>query len=160
MLGMKHVIATCVVLWPADVAAQTLGVAEDIVIGCFETAQSGGPPPLCIGQAASQCQNVPGGDTTVGMAECIVSETEIWDAMLNAEYKIARARLAEIGGEDLQISLRDAQRAWIAFRDAECALQYDRWQGGTIRSIVYANCILEMTATRALMLRDIGRDVL
>jgi uncharacterized protein YecT (DUF1311 family) len=55
---------------------------------------------------------------------------------------------------DRSDALRDAQRAWIAFRDADCAARYAMWQDGTIRTIVGANCHLTMTAQRTIELRD------
>ena len=123
---------------------------------CFETAAVGETQPGCIGAASNACQRRPGGDTTIGITECIAAETAAWDAILNREYRAARDALDGEGeiGIDTGQALLEAQRAWIAYRDAECALTYARWQGGTIRSIAAANCHLVFTATRAIELRD------
>jgi uncharacterized protein YecT (DUF1311 family) len=143
---------------PAVLPAQALKVDENIIMGCFLATQTGAAArsEQCAGEAANQCQSLPGGSTTIGITECIGAETAVWDRFLNTQYQVAREHLFAVGGEDLQISLRDAQRAWIAFRDAECALQYDRYAGGTIRSVVYASCMMTMTATRAVALGKIG----
>nr|WP_281495963.1 lysozyme inhibitor LprI family protein [Marivita sp. S6314] len=140
--------------------AQTLTVDPDRVRACFEATEVGALYPPCLGQAAGQCQDQPGGSTTVGMADCIAAETAEWDAILNEEYKATQAMNAAQDAEgrssilDRTEALRDAQRAWIAFRDADCAARYAIWQDGTIRTIVGANCHLTMTASRAVQLRD------
>ena len=141
-------------------AAQELSVDTQIVRQCFENTEIGALYPPCLGQASGQCQDLPGGSTTVGMADCIMAETAAWDAILNEEYKATQQanEAADTDGHspvmDRSDALRDAQRAWIAFRDADCAARYAMWQDGTIRTIVGANCQLTMTAQRAIELRD------
>lgn len=122
---------------------------------CFANTPIGEVAPQCLGRAAGACQDA-GNDTTLGIGMCIQSETAAWDAILNREYQSVRAafqgRAAQ--GVPLPDLLRDAQRAWIAYRDAECGLAYARWADGSIRTIVGANCMMVMTAQRALELRD------
>ncbi len=136
--------------WP-----QSLAIDPGQVYACHANTPEVQRSPSCLGAASNICQGQPGGSTTIGIAECIQAETQVWDQILNDEYQVARAHLAGLN-QDLSVSLRDAQRAWIAFRDAECDLTYARWQGGSIRSIAYANCVLVMTAERALQLRSMG----
>jgi uncharacterized protein YecT (DUF1311 family) len=100
---------------------------------------------------------MPGGTTSQGIATCIAAETAIWDDILNEEYQSTRAVLKirdADEGSDLAGGLQKAQRAWIAFRDAECDLTYAHWEGGSVRGIAYANCLLVMTAERSTSLRD------
>lgn len=137
------------------VAAQNLAIDPGQVYACHANTPEGQRTATCLGAASNICQGLPGGSTTIGISECIQAETQVWDQILNDEYQVARAHLASLN-EGLSVSLRDAQRAWIAFRDAECELTYARWQGGSIRSIAYANCVLVMTAERALQLRSMG----
>lgn len=140
--------------------AQDVSIDQQIVRDCFENTEIGALYPLCLGQASGQCQERPGGSTTIGITECIQAETAMWDVILNEEYKwtqMANETADEQGLSqvmDRTDALRDAQRAWIAFRDADCAARYAMWQDGTIRSIVAANCHLTMTAGRAIELRD------
>ena len=47
-----------------------------------------------------------------------------------------------------QNQLRDAQRLWIKFRDADCAL-LGSLTGGSIDRINSASCFLDMTKQRA-----------
>lgn len=126
------------------------------VEACFAGTAIGVTAPPCLGDASNACQAEPGGSTTIGITDCIQTETAAWDAILNREYRATRDALSgtSAAGIDTGQALLDAQRAWIAYRDAECALTYARWQGGTIRSVAAANCAMVFTATRALALRD------
>lgn len=119
-------------------------------------------PANCIGITVSACVARPGGDTTVGMVDCIGAETAAWDAILNEEYASTmedfrdRDASGDVAAPDMTRvgTLREAQRAWIAFRDAECRAQYAIWGGGTLRQVVGANCVLTETAERAVELRQ------
>ncbi|WP_172839506.1 lysozyme inhibitor LprI family protein [Sulfitobacter alexandrii] len=133
-------------------AAAAQQVDGNAVRSCFANTPIGETTPDCLGAASNACQDQ-GFDTTQGITQCIQAETAVWDDLLNAEYKSTRAALADQDAA-LPDTLLTAQRAWIAFRDAECALDYARWQGGSIRSVVFANCMMVMTARRTLELRD------
>ncbi|WP_332711879.1 lysozyme inhibitor LprI family protein [Pelagibacterium mangrovi] len=107
------------------------------------------PQTNCIGAASNPCmENEEGGYSTIGMAECVGRETNWWDSQLNVHY----ASLEETLDADLFASLRDAQRSWLAYRDASCGFEYELWSEGTIRTLVYAGCILDSTAQRAYAL--------
>jgi uncharacterized protein YecT (DUF1311 family) len=116
----------------------------------------------CVGDAANGCQRVHpsgfDGVTTQGISECLAAETKIWDEFLNANYLALRRVMAEreenawSNDPDRTDTLRDAQRAWITFRDAECLRLLAKWQDGTIRSNVFHGCLLSMTAERAVAL--------
>ncbi len=144
-------------------AGQEFTVDANIVHACFEAAPAWQVNPDCIGEAANLCQAAPGGSTTLGIASCLSAEAAAWDAILNEEYQARQAEFQAhdpIGSaatvQELSDGLRDAQRTWIAFRDADCNLRYKLFQGGSIRSIVGASCHLRKTAQRAIELRDIG----
>lgn len=143
-------------LQPGSAPAQELAVDPATVEACFAGAAFEETEPACIGAAAGACQARPGGATTIGIVECVAAETAAWDAILNREYRAARAALDGPGGAGIDTgqALLEAQRAWIAFRDAECALTYALLQDGTIRSPAAAYCALEFTASRAIELRD------
>lgn len=133
-----------------------------LVRACHEGAAAWDAGPACIGAAAEACQAGAGGGSTPGIVGCLSSEADAWDALLNEEYGLLRDALraddAAAGGESRADALRDAQRAWIAFRDADCALAWSIWQDGTIRGPVAARCRLDHTARRALELRHLRRD--
>jgi uncharacterized protein YecT (DUF1311 family) len=145
---------------PGFLEAQELQIDSQIVRDCFENTEIGALYPSCLGQASSACQEQPGGSTTLGITDCILAETTEWDAILNEQYKATQAMNAEADDAghspvtDRTDALLNAQRAWIAFRDADCGARYAMWQDGSIRVIVAANCQMTMTAQRAIDLRD------
>jgi uncharacterized protein YecT (DUF1311 family) len=104
----------------------------------------------CIGAATGICQEVPGGDSTQGMAQCNRREQAWWDMMLNSYYADLQGKLEP----KVLDSLKLAQRAWIKYRDAKCQFAYDLWADGTISSVVLSYCLMETTATRAIELGD------
>jgi len=91
----------------------------------------------------SACMDESGG-VTGNMLDCMGSETEQQDARLNQNYKAAMQALTPAQ----QTQLRDAQRLWIKFRDADCAL-LGSLTGGSIDRINSASCFQDMTKQRA-----------
>ncbi len=143
-------------------ALLTVPVAADEA-GEIRACLAGAAQPMeCVGLTVGPCTERPGGETTVGMVECINAEHGAWDAILNEEYRATMSALrAEDATGDLAApdmtregTLRQAQRAWIVFRDAECRAQYARWGMGSLRQIVGANCVMVETAERAIELRQ------
>ncbi|MCQ0970293.1 DUF1311 domain-containing protein [Paracoccus sp. TK19116] len=125
------------------------------VEACFADALPGDGSPDCLGDQVKACTEAsPDGETTIGMGACIQAETAVWDDLLNREYTARRDDWSD--RPELVETLTKAQRAWIAFRDADCSLAYDRWDGGSMRSIAAANCRMVATARRALDLKDMG----
>jgi uncharacterized protein YecT (DUF1311 family) len=150
---VKRWLALLVLLPGPALADRQLQVNPAPVHQCLAQAATGQIAPACLGQAANACQDQPGGQSTLGITECLRSEAGVWDTLLNAQYKKLRARFRSEGGGRAEALLK-AQRAWIAFRDAQCALDYTRWGDGSMRSIAAATCEMEMTAARTIQLRD------
>jgi len=92
-----------------------------------------------------RCLDAPEGQSTYGMIECASGELKIQDARLNAAYRKAMAGL----NARQKTKLVAAQRAWIVFRDAECAA-YEDEDWGTISRINAADCVLTMTVKRTI----------
>ena len=80
------------------------------------------------------------------LSECAVASFSEADAELNARYKEIEHRLAE--APDVKELLKKAQRAWIAFRDAECAFQSSAVQGGSEAPMIVAGCKETLTRDR------------
>ena len=72
------------------------------------------------------------------------------DAVLNSAYRKAMEGLDE-HNRDL---LRTAQRAWIAFRDAECTYESAPNEGGSIHPLIYSGCLTALTMARTKQLRE------
>jgi hypothetical protein len=75
----------------------------------------------------------------------LADEASQADAALNANYK---ALSSQLDGANLQ-RLRDAQRAWIAFRDKECSFRAQGTDGGTASALASSGCIAELSQQRA-----------
>ncbi|WP_217645967.1 lysozyme inhibitor LprI family protein [Poseidonocella pacifica] len=85
------------------------------------------------------------------MNQCAGAEFEAADADLNAVWRVVKPRMDEIGAG---ASLLDAQRKWIAFRDAACASEADVYSGGSIAPLVAASCLARLTTRRTQDLRE------
>ena len=95
--------------------------------------------------AYNACLASPDGVSTYGMIVCTQKEDDVQDARLNAAYKKVMAGL----NARQKAKLLAAQRAWIAFRDAECASYQDE-EWGTISRVISAGCVLHMTVQRTM----------
>lgn len=86
--------------------------------------------------------------TQVDMNTCADQDYQRADKKLNELYKKLQARDAAAGEAQQKTSLRDAQRAWIKFRDSECAYETIGFEGGSIEPLVHASCMAELTDQR------------
>ena len=75
--------------------------------------------------ALEACLGTNQGMTTAGMVECTGTAVAAWDQRLNEVYRNA-IRTLDPKSRDL---LRTSQRQWLAFREAEHALQRGPWGG-------------------------------
>ena len=73
------------------------------------------------------------------------------DAELNQTFRLVEKRLS--GDAAGKARLVTAQRAWIAFRDAECAFQSSGEDGGSVAPMVIADCSATLTGTRTEQLK-------
>jgi len=76
------------------------------------------------------------------------------DAILNKAYKDATNGM---DAHALEL-LRKAQRAWIAFRDAECSYETAGDEGGSILPMDYSICLTRLTKQRTQELHAGGND--
>ena len=128
---------------------------------CLASSKSDGHN--CIGKIADKCQAGPDGSTTTGIDECLGREETAWDMLLNENYRFATtvakdqdSSYTEQGIETgAAASLVKAQRAWVAFRDAECDRRFEMHKDGTIRTNIASSCLLDLTAARALDLQSV-----
>lgn len=91
--------------------------------------------------------------STLDMLDCGGRETERWDGRLNRAYQ---ARMNSLNDRQ-RGALKRAQKAWIVFRDADCAAYQDE-EWGTISKIDASQCILRRTVERALELESFPAD--
>ncbi len=96
---------------------------------------------------ALDCENA---TTTVEINECAYADYQKADEELNATYQALREQLNETG----KFLLRDAQRTWISFRDAECQRITDPYRDGSYQRVAYNACLTDQTLKRSQQLRD------
>ncbi|MTH79534.1 lysozyme inhibitor LprI family protein [Paracoccus aestuariivivens] len=154
---MLKLFAALAIAVPVTAIAQEFKVDPKLVNACFNEVPRDLIDAPCIGNAAEACSaTTEQGETTLGISQCKMAETKAWDDLLNGEYKTLRKNYAD--QPELQKGLQAAQRAWIAFRDADCKFAYDVWGDGSIRQIVGADCQLRHTAHRAAELKNMRND--
>ena len=86
------------------------------------------------------------GDTQMEMNDCAAQDFDKADKRLNQAYK----RLEKTP------ELIAAEKAWIAFRDAECKYQAQAVEGGSMQPMVYANCLQSLTENRIKQIQPAG----
>ncbi len=84
--------------------------------------------------------------TQQAMNSCAAQAYDEADAELNVIYR--RAVDAADSLPDGEEMLRDAQRAWIAFRDAACDLEALSTEGGSMQPLIFASCLERLTWAR------------
>ncbi len=135
----------------ANAQEVSVDAARAAVAACLDSA---GPTlaerEACADVYLSPCMEQPGGDTTYGMIACTGAEYEAWDEILNDRY----GQLREAWPEGAFEALREAQGAWLAWREAECDIETAMFEGGTLARVTRAMCMNTMTAERAVKLDD------
>jgi uncharacterized protein YecT (DUF1311 family) len=103
-------------------------------------------------QARADCNN-PATDSE--RALCMAADLRQADDTINTVYQ---QLMRSISGTD-RIALRDAQRAWIKFRDAQCGLnagtgQRDAWLNQLLKDYQKAVCVTRVTNDRVAELQS------
>lgn len=92
---------------------------------------------------AADCGNA---STQMDLNACAAAAFKADDAVLNQLYRQIKARLS--GNGTAQKQLLAAQRAWIAYRDAECSFAASGVEGGSAYPMVVTGCRDELTKRR------------
>jgi uncharacterized protein YecT (DUF1311 family) len=86
--------------------------------------------------------------TTQGELDgCAASLARAADAKLNRSYRQVMCHLGDEDSREEKAQLLASQRAWIAFRDADCAWQSSG--GGTIAPMNHSLCVASLSNDRA-----------
>jgi uncharacterized protein YecT (DUF1311 family) len=104
----------------------------------------------CIGVVSTPCQQTAEGRSNVGMADCFRRELAVWDERLNRNYK---RWIDGCGEAKVCAARRKLGRAWLAQRDARCALPWIEFQG-TMATPLTSQCLLDATARQAIWLEQ------
>ena len=102
--------------------------------------------------------------TQIDMTMCAQAAFERADAELNKAWKPAYAEMQRLdreyqtAGEGLlgyAPALLASQRAWIAYRDAQCEVESQENRGGSGQPMVYSLCKERLTQERTMFLRGL-----
>jgi uncharacterized protein YecT (DUF1311 family) len=98
---------------------------------------------LCIGTQAFAADQVECGNSATQMAmnECVGRNMKAADEKLNQTYRALLAKVSKDGAEQL----RKSQRAWVAWRDAQCDFDTMSSRTGSIHSAMQGMCIEQLT---------------
>lgn len=118
---------------------------------------------LCLGTVATaQLADCDTAMTQSEMNACAAQDFAMADDDLNHAYGAARSAMQELDlalDSDLrgaEITLRDAQRAWITFRDKACAAEGFQMRGGSAEPLLVYGCMSRLTSQRARDLWDLA----
>jgi uncharacterized protein YecT (DUF1311 family) len=98
---------------------------------------------VCAKAEEAACLDKSGG-VIAAVQACVADEFERQDKRLNTAYKVLLGAVSE----KRKTELRDVQRKWIAFLDANCSF-YDDPEGGTADRLAANECRVTHTALRA-----------
>lgn len=119
---------------------------------------------LGLGTTSALAQNLDctNPQTQIEMTGCAAQAYEYADDDLNLAYGIAmdHARRIDQGLSTDALpaasALRDAQRAWIPFRDLACTTESLVARGGSMQNMLYYICLERLTRQRTEDLRLFG----
>ena len=86
---------------------------------------------------------IPGNDDSMRSIEVIVREV----AEAIKQGKSARVERAE-GADEEKPQLKNVQTAWLKYRDANCEFVADQYKSGTMRPMIAAICLADVTDNR------------
>jgi uncharacterized protein YecT (DUF1311 family) len=91
--------------------------------------------------AAQNCADL---RTQLDMNRCAAEDYASVDRELNRSYDAYRARL----GDEQKRQLREAQLAWVRFRDLSCQFESSAVKGGSVYPLILQSCLASMTRAR------------
>ena len=165
---MKPIVLAALILAAgagAAVAQTSSGVEPTaseraFIAACLaKNKESASAHKACVGVDLGACLGLEDAPKTIKTngsghpRDCAAIERQIWDGWLNRWYGEALKKIPAPAVD----KLKAAQRAWIAWRDAGCAVDsaLHPWPLGDDNE---ETCLMEETASRALDLRDMAGD--
>lgn len=85
-----------------------------------------------------------------GLNACLA---DVWHASDTALNDVYQRLMANLGPDDAE-TLREAQRAWITFRDAACDVEAGQMRGGSGEPMLWFGCLGRLTDRRVGDLED------
>lgn len=94
---------------------------------------------------------------------CAARDYEAADQAMNAQWRVTLARLRaddrrdgpDRFGPPTADALLKSQRAWLAYRDAECSLAGEQARGGSMQPMLVSGCLATLTTERTKALKQV-----
>jgi uncharacterized protein YecT (DUF1311 family) len=141
--GMK-LLTVAILMGMTGVAVAQGGTRAVVQLESFPLEEALGQ----YGEITKECAELEGDAAGFG---CLMAVHEQAEAKLTEAYRKALATLAAVGESDAD--LRQAERAWIAFRDANCAV---RIVGAEPEKSAKLACLIRAAVLRSAELSQIG----
>ena len=110
--------------------------------------------PYTYGQGKKKVDPCANAQTQTEMTICAGKEYKAADVVLNQVYR----QLVAMLDEEEKSQLKEAQTAWLKYRDTNCDFVADQYKGGTMRPMILGYCLAEMTSNRTAELRSQIKD--
>lgn len=91
----------------------------------------------------------PNAQSQLEMNQCAGNAYKAADGELNQAY---RKLVAMLDAEE-KAQLKVAQTAWLKYRDAHCEFVGNQYKGGSIRPMIHAFCLADVTRNRTAELK-------
>lgn len=91
----------------------------------------------------------PNAQSQLEMNQCASNTYKAADGELNQAYR----KLVAMLDTEEKVQLKVAQTAWLKYRDAHCQFVGDQYKGGSIRPMIYAFCLADVTRNRTTELK-------
>lgn len=125
---------------------------KSIILGLLITASILPVAASTEGQKQKKAQqkiDCEGAQTQFEMTQCAHREFVKADAELNKFYNRFAAKL----DEEKRAQLKEAELAWIKYRDATCDFEGAFYKGGTMRPMIQYACLARVTNDRTADLK-------
>lgn len=114
---------------------------------------------LGAGAASAQAVDCDNAITQFDMNQCAYESYMQADAVLNVTWKRAMAAMKsldailEVEKDGAADALLAAQRSWITYRDQACEAEGWLYHGGSMRPLIVATCLEDLTKARTERLK-------
>ena len=119
----------------------------------------------CVSAVQAQEIDCDQATTQLEMNLCAQQDFQIADKALNAAYSKAVAAMKSVDAnldgnmKGAEKALREAQRAWITFRDNACAAEGYLMRGGSAEPLLVNGCLARLTDQRTADLESLALGV-
>ena len=107
-----------------------------------------------LGQGTKKSDPCANAQTQAEMNDCAGKEYKTADAVLNQVYR----QLVAMLDDEEKAQLKEAQTAWLKYRDLNCDFVADQYKGGTIRPTIHGLCLADVTKNLTTELRNQIKD--